>query len=219
LNAAPAHQPFKPDRPAPALAEPSESQKLSEQIRKLEGEREDLLVRLTTEHPRVLDLDAELEELKSRLSDLPREPRRMAPVKEPALPGNDDEQGLMTTVRTLAAGRQSFRVALEQYETARANRHSAEATVEVLSQSQGRAVQPVPTLVAEYTLAEPAHVIQRVPAMPPLARLALLSLVSLLASVGTLMALRPRLKSRVWRNAAEVESVLGLPVLAQIGLR
>jgi hypothetical protein len=192
--------------------------RVNEQLGVLEARRDELLLKMTEQHPLVVDLAGDVEELRGRLARLPRYldaagPELQQPAATPlALPAPADAAAVLATAQALAGERGKMRAALEKFETAKSQRLEAQAAVEVLARSP----LAVATGVESYAIAESARVAERIPAISPLARYATLLGISSLVLLATAWLARPRTSPTLLRTADDVATLLELPVIAQL---
>jgi hypothetical protein len=204
-------------RPAPVQHAPPrvgrlEREQAQAELERLQRQRTSLLAQLTTEHPRVKLLDDEIAAARQRLEGLAESmdesALEVAPPPIEPLPNGE----LLETVRTLAASQHRFRAALDEYELARTRRLEAEAVVEVLAQPSAKtAAAP-----ARFWLAQPPQIVDRVPVFAPAARLSLMGLAAAIVGLLTFVGLRPRPARAAEFTAADLETALGLPVIARL---
>lgn len=202
-----AQAPTAPLAPMPTTENPQwieQQQKMAALVKK----RDDLLLNLTAAHPKVQDVDSELEELQSRQSSLPR--YLDGPAVEPPAPE------LSHAADPLAAeNQQRVTAAQDAYATARAARLEAQAAVEVLERSTAEA----PTKQPRFLLAQSAQAVQRDAAVSPVLRCLVVLLTSLLVMLSVMYLLRPRVTPQLLRTVAEINERLRLPVIARLKLK
>ncbi len=201
----------KPRASAPAAAaeraeNPAWTEK-SVQIAALEKKRDDLLLNLTPAHPKVRDLEGELEELQARQNSMPRYLGRQE-AEEPPQPD------LAPAAPQLAESQQRITAAQEVYATARAARLEAQAAVEVLQRSTAEAPGKAP----RFLLAQSAQAVERDPAVSPLLRYGVLLLVSTLVLLAVAYAMRPQVAPQLLKTVDDVTNLLRLPVVAKLQL-
>ncbi len=199
--------------------------RLQNQIDALETKRDGLLIKLTEEHPEVRDVDAQLTELESRLASTNRW-EGAEPNADRNLPtSNAEEQAaLAAKLQFVAEQRNQYRAAVHAYELARGERYEAQAAVEILSQPSSLAASVTST--TRWELAEPAHIVGRIPAISAAARYLVLAGAGLLAAFAVLAVLRPRPSAQaiaVERQpelkpepAVDIEALLGMPVITRL---
>lgn len=176
-------------------------------IAQLEQQREKLLLTLTTEHPKVRDLEVELEELQSRQSSLPR--YLDGPAMESPAP-----QLLSSADPQVAEFQQRITAAQDAYATARAARLEAQAAVEVLERSTAEASVKQP----RFLLAQSAQAVAREAAIAPWTRYSVFTLASMLVLTATTLLLRPRNAPQLLQSVDDIHKQLHVPVVARLRL-
>ena len=178
----------------------------AQKIAALEKKRDELLENLTPAHPKVRDMESELEELQSRLSSTPRYLERQEAEQPP-------EPELATAAAPmLAEAQQRINAAQDAYATARAARLEAQAAVEVLEHSTAEA----PSKAPRFLLAQSAQAVHRDEAISPVIRYGVLLLAGTLVLLATVYALRPQTAPQVLRTVEDVSHLLRLPVIAKL---
>lgn len=182
--------------------------RLEQQWAELQQKRDSLLLNLTTEHPQVLDVDGELEELQSRRAVTPRyleSPGASRPAA-PSRPAVKDT--------ALAAEEAKLQLAHEHYDAARGRRLEAQAAVEVLERSTAEASTKPP----HYLLAQSPQVIERVASVSAEVRLLALLGISSTVMLAVVLLARPRHGAKLLASPEDITRLLGVPVVARLKL-
>ena len=182
--------------------------RLEQQWAELQQKRDTLLLSLTTEHPQVLDVDGELEELQSRRAVTPR-------YLESPTASRPPKRSRSTVDETVLAAEQAkLQLAHEHYDAARGQRLEAQAAVAVLERSTAEA----PTKQPHYLLAQSPQVVDRVPSISTgLRTLALLGISGVVMLAVCILA-RPRTVTALLASTEDVTRLLGVPVVARLKL-
>jgi hypothetical protein len=188
-------------------------QKLQEDVAALESQREKMLLTLMPAHPKVMDVEGELEEIQSRLASMPRylETPDAEEALTPSAPPAQVSEALLAAISDQQA---KIKDATHAYEAARAKRLEAQAAVEVLERSTAEAPGKAP----RFTLTQSAQVVDHLPTAFAYVRSAALVLLALLVLVVCSVVARPRAIRRLLTTADDITRLLHVPVIAELTL-